>query len=91
MPKDEFERLERRWRKRPLFPRRRSRGPLWLLAGLAITISLLLGLAAIERPSAEQLFHRLMNVGVDAPANQTAHATPQAYAPFGTFTLNKIE
>ncbi len=63
MPKDEFELLERRWRERPLFLERRSRGaPMWVLVLLALGVTLLLGMAAIEPDSRERLVERVMSI-----------------------------
>jgi len=76
MPKDDFERLERRWRERPLFLERPSRRPLWVLFALLLAMGMLLGFAAIDPPGPNTLFDRLTNAPAKAPAEQTAHATP---------------
>jgi hypothetical protein len=68
MPRDEFERLERRWREQPLFLPRRRRLPWWPLAlFLAVLVVALVG----QQPTAG-LIERVQRVlavgGATAPA-----------------------
>jgi len=75
MPRDEFERLERRWRKQPLFLRRRS--PRWPL------VMLVAGLAAVfvwQQPTAG-LIERVQRALV--AGREVAPAPPQASAESG--------
>jgi len=76
MPKDDFERLERRWRKRPLFLKRRSHKPVWVLVMLLLAVGLLLGFAAIDPTSPDGLFERLTKGPAATLPEQTAHAVP---------------
>jgi len=76
MPKDDFERLERRWRERPLFLERPSRKPFWVLLVLLLAVGLLLGFAAIDPPSPDAIFDRLTKTPAETPPEQTAHVPP---------------
>lgn len=76
MPKDDFERLERRWRNRPLFLERRSRTPVWVFLMLLLAVGLLLGFAAIDPPGSDGLIERLTKGRAEPLPEQTAHAVP---------------
>jgi hypothetical protein len=80
MPRDDFERLERRWRERPLFLDRPSRKPLWLLLALLAAVGLLLGVVAVDPPSAQRVVEGLTTSPPDSPSEKTAQTTP---APHG--------
>ena len=75
MARDEFERLERRWRERPLFSERPKRKPVWILVGLAASVVLLLGIAAVAPPNADQLLDDFVNVRAEPPQSQDAETT----------------
>ena len=75
MPRDEFERLERRWRERPLFSDRPKRRPVWILAGIAATLILLLGILVLAPPSANQLLDGFVNVRAEPPNDQDPTTT----------------
>lgn len=64
MPKDDFARLERRWRERPLFGPPRRRRPRLKLAAVLIAVLTLAGLVVVQGPAAVERIARL----VDAPA-----------------------
>lgn len=76
MPRDEFERLERRWRERPLFLERPSDKPRWLLVAVLLALGLLLGMAAIEPSAPGRLLDRFTGTPGDAPGDQAARANP---------------
>jgi hypothetical protein len=77
MPRDEFERLERRWREQPLFLPRRRRLPRWPLVLLvAVLAAALLG----QVPTAgliERLQQALAAGMVVAPGSPQAGAVPK--------------
>jgi hypothetical protein len=75
MPKDEFERLERRWRERPLFHEPPRRLPVRLLVAVVLAIAVLLGLSAVGLPDADRLLDGLTVVHPEPPAEQTAQTT----------------
>jgi len=79
MPKDDFERLERRWRARPLFLERRSRKPLWVFVMLLLAVGLLLGFASIDPPSPNALFDRLTKGTAATPSEQIAYAVSSRF------------
>jgi hypothetical protein len=75
MPRDEFERLERRWRERPLFLERPSRRPLWALVLLMAAVGLLLlGFAAVGPPGPNTVIDRFTGLPAQTPSEQTASA-----------------
>jgi hypothetical protein len=75
VPKDEFERLERRWREQPLFSERPKHRPFWILIGFVVTLALLLGIAVIGPPSADQFLDDFLNVRAEAPEEQEIKTT----------------
>lgn len=76
MPRDEFERLERRWRERPLFLQEPPRSRLWILAVLILAAGIVLGLAASADPTTRQLIGQLMEAESEPPAPQSSQLTP---------------
>jgi hypothetical protein len=75
MPKDEFERLERRWRERPLFLDPPRRGPRWLLLLLLLLVGAFLGLAAIGPGPAERFIGELAGLRMEGDG-ETAQNIP---------------
>jgi hypothetical protein len=78
MPRDEFERLERRWREQPLFLDRPSRKPLWLLFALLVAVGSLLGAAAVDPPSVKRLVRDLTTSPPGSPSEKTAQTAPRS-------------
>jgi hypothetical protein len=76
MPRDEFERLERRWREQPLFLPRRRRLPRWPLVLLAVLAAVLLGQAPTAGLIA-RLQQALAAGVVVAPGSPPAGAEPK--------------
>jgi len=75
MPRDDFERLERRWRKRSLFhdpPRRR---PLRLLAAALAAVVALLAANAIGVPDTRRLLDVLTVFRTEVPDQQPVQTT----------------
>jgi hypothetical protein len=60
VPKDEFERLERQWRERPLFLERPRRAPVWAFAVLLVGIAVFLAYAALGPVDLGRLAERVM-------------------------------
>jgi hypothetical protein len=75
MPRDEFERLERRWRERPLFLEPPPRRPLSLAVALLVAVIVFLGVTAVGLPAAEGLLASLLAPGPEAAAEKTAQTT----------------
>ncbi len=69
MPRDDFARLERRWREQPLFLPRRRHLPLWPLVIALLCVAVTLG---------SMLFDQEQLAGMIAGAEKAfnAHATP---------------
>lgn len=76
MPKDEFERLERRWRERPLFLEQPRRKPFRVFAVLALTVGVFLAFAAIGPPATDRPFGRLTSARGDTAGAQAAQTIP---------------
>jgi hypothetical protein len=76
MPRDEFDRLERRWRKRPLFLPRRQRVPRW---PLALLVAVLVAVFVWQQPTAgliERVQQALVASGFRVPEPPQASAEP---------------
>jgi hypothetical protein len=76
VPKDEFERLERRWRERPLFLEEPRRSPVWTLALLLLCLGVFLGFAAVGPSGLDRLVARFTTGGAAVAAAQDAGAVP---------------
>ena len=68
MRRDDFARLERRWREQPMFLPRRRRLPRWPLVIALLALAAWLGSALLDRGPLEVLADRF-NTAFDADAN----------------------
>ena len=77
MPKDDFKRLERRWRERPLFLERPSRRPFWMVMfALLLAAGLLVGIATVGPPGGDSLLPGFAQRPFEIAPDRTAHAVP---------------
>jgi hypothetical protein len=83
MPRDDFARLERRWRERPLFLPRRRRLPWWALGAVLVALAATLTLSLLGPRPVERLVDSLGGA-VNANAGPSTPPTGGSSAPATT-------
>jgi hypothetical protein len=90
MPRDDFARLERRWRERPLFLPRRRRLPWWALGAVFLVLAVTLTSSLLGRKPMHLLVDSLggaVNANADpsaSPAARTGDAPATVDARFAS-------
>lgn len=80
MPRDDFARLERRWREQPMFLPRRRRLPIWPLVLTLFAMTAALGATLFDRSQFDGLvtgLEQVFRIDADAP-NPKAASTAAA-------------